>query len=489
MLFLLLAGLVMGRELPTLKGPLLASQSDYGIYMLRNESATDANLYFVDDLEMTNKIHVIVGVTDCLCVAFGDIEKINQLDYLGVMHYVFSFGIYVSYNIPYRAKCGLTPLQVGQRSSLRWNGVGTNLPSLNWRPNPWWPIPLHKPSDDWIEGPVMWAGMRDFISHSYVTTNSKVVYDTDKSGGVLYVQGTVFMRPCLLWPWYIPWILDSYGVDAFTIHLTPPFTLTPYLNATDAALFYETISVLTEKGIITDKHMANLKDNNDNMANRARVFHFQAVFIPHRFVGEFMALLAGFKDTSLCSSVYVPFIFQLLWDKNSWHHLTGAANNNTIYASTQPLLNSCLGDTVEVMMENVNQDLVQELSYFAYGWCGWPSPINQIAYIIKDEMVYLTKTAKIYFMYHVYEFVFWTVIVLLILGIIWCMRLRIYDAYLKCKLKFPSMEGYRKFNMASSYVAHDIRPNPKHTSAQRDRQMDTFGRDDDSDENDRSINV
>jgi len=277
----------------------------------------------------------------------------------------------------------------------------------------------------------------------------------------------VFMRPCLLWPWYIPWVLDSYATDTHVIRLTPPFTAITYLNATDAEIFYEKVAALTASGIITDKHLANLKDNNDNIANRARVFHFQAVFIPHRFVQEFMALLAEFKDTALSPSVYVPFIFQLLWDKNSWHRLTSEANNNTIYASTQPLLTTCQGDTVEATMTNVNHELVQQLAYFAYGWCGWLSPLEEIEYI--------TKTITKYVRYHIYEFLFWGIFSVLVLAVLWCIRRRIYDAYLKCKLRFPNMQGYRKFDLSQPPV--------------RSRQMDKLSRNDDDDDKDASINI
>jgi hypothetical protein len=457
MLLLFTCMLMAGaNEIPGLTDPLLASESDYGLLTLRNATtaggvAGDANIYFVDDFEMTNKIHVIIGVTDCLCVGFGDSEKINQLDYLAIKRYMYSFGMYISYNLPYRARCGLQPAQIQQRTSLYWNGVGSNTAVTGVHTSPWWPIPLHKPADDWVEGPLMYAGMRDFRQHSYVTSNQAAVYDNDKSGGILYMQGTVFMRPCLLWPWYTPWLLDGYGTDGFTINLLPPFTITPYFNGTDAELFYETTATLKEKGVITDKHIANLKDNNGNSANRAHVFHFQAVFIPHRFVGEFMTLLEGYKDTTLSPSVYVPFIFQLMWDKNSWSRLT-QHNNNTLYASYQPVLNSCLGDTVQFTMENINTDLVQQLSYFAYGWCGWPSPISDISYIIKEEIKYITTTGQKYLLYHLYEVVFWLVVAMCGICLLWCVRRRVYDCYLKCKLKFPHLRGYSKMNVPHSYI-------------------------------------
>lgn len=455
-MLLLLAPLSLAsNDIPGFKDPLPASQSDYGILTLRNattDNSNDANLYFVDDLEMTNKIHVIVAITDCACVGFGDIEKINQLDYLAIRHYMFSFGIYVSYNIPYRARCGYHHEEVQARTSLYFNSVGTGMAVGGQINNQWMFIPQHRPHEDWIEGPVLYKGMDDFIHHSYVQNNAAAIYNTDKSGGILYVQGTVFMRPCLLWPWYIPWILDTYGSEAYTIKLVPTFSTTPYLNATEATLFYETVSLLKEKGVITDKHIANLKDNNKNMADKVRVFHFQALFIPHRFVAEFMTLLEGFKDTPLSSYVYIPYIYQLLWDKNSWYHL-GSNVSNTIYASTHPLLTSCLGDTVEYTMENINTETAQELSYFAYGWCGWPSPISEISYVIKDEIKYITKTAKVYFMYHVYEFVFWTVVAMMILCGLWCVRRRIYDCYLRAKSKIKGGINYSKLEVPKAYVA------------------------------------
>jgi len=489
MLILLFLSLVMG-EIPSLNQPLLASESDYGILALHGNStdtAGDANIYFVDDLAMTNKIHVIVGVTDCLCAGFGDAEKINQLDYLAVRKYMFSFGIYLSYNIPHRAKCGLSQEAIQKRTSLRWNAVGTGLPVNGVHQSPWLFVPQHKPGEDWIEGPVIYAGMRDFRQHSYVASNSAQIYSTDKSGGILYVQGTVFMRPCLLWPWYTPWILDSYGADAYTLNLLPPFSITPYLNSSDAELFYETTAALKEKGVITDKHMANLKDNNYNSGNRAHVFRFQAIFVPHRFVGEFLTLLEGYKDTPLASYVYVPFIFQLLWDKNSWSHIT-SAQNNTIYATPQSLLSSCMGDTVEATMENINTEVVQQLSYFAYGWCGWPSPINEIAYIIKDEIKYITATSKRYILYHLYEFVFWTVVAMSGLCLIWCVRRRIYDLYLRVKLKFPSFQGYRKVNVP--YIPNRQNHQTRNaTYAMSEFERDGASGDDDFDDDDKKESI
>jgi hypothetical protein len=486
MLFLFLS--VVAGEITSFNQPLLAAQSDYGILTLHNASTgvpQDANIYFVDSLDMTNKIHVIVGVTDCICAGFGDAEKINQLDYLAVMHYMFSFGVYLSYNIPHRAKCGLAAEVIQKRTSLYWNAVGTGLPVSGVHHNIWTPVPQHKPGEDWIEGPVIYAGMRDFRQHSYVTTHSDQIYGTDKSGGILYVQGTVFMRPCLLWPWYTPWILDSYGADAYTLNLLPPFSITPYLNASDAELFYETTAALKEKGVITDKHMANLKDNNGNSGNRAHVFRFQAIFVPHRFVGEFLVLLEGYKDTSLASYVYVPFIFQLLWDKNSWSHIT-SARNDTIYASPNYVLNSCMGDTVEMTMENINAEVVKQLSYFAYGWCGWPSPINQIAYIIKDEIKYITKTAKIYFMYHLYEVVFWIVVAMTGICFLWCIRRRIYDLYLKLKLKFPLFRGYRKMHIP--YIPNKQNHQTRNATYAMS-EFETDGGDDDFDDDDKKESI
>jgi hypothetical protein len=440
-------------DVPGFNDPILASQSDYGILTLHNsvtDNAYDASIYFVDDLAMTNKVHVIIGITDCICVGFSDIEKINQMDYLANMDYLFSFGVYVSYNIPYRAKCGRTREEVQKLTSLAFNSVGSGVPFPGFHQNIIWPIPLHKPSDDWIEGPMMYAGMRDFRNHSWVVNNQKTIYETDKSGGFLYLQGTVFMRPCLLWPWYIPWILDSYGTDGHTINILPPFTTTPYLNSTDAELFYETTAILKDKGVITDKHLANLKDNNNNYPHRARVFHFQAVFIPHRFAGEFLTLLEGYKDTTLSSSVYIPFIFQLLWDSNSWSQF-GPNRNNTIYASPQPLLKTCQSPTIEDSMNEINTELVQQLTYFAYGWCGWWSPITKIEYIIKDEIQYIVKTSKKYVYYHLYEVVFFITVSVVGLCILLAFRRRIYDGYLWAKHRCA---GFKQLKVPTAYVPH-----------------------------------
>jgi hypothetical protein len=61
--------------------PLLASESDRGALVYRGDNK-NAHFYSVKELDGTDKIHVIVSVGDCRCVAEGDVHKINQLDYL-----------------------------------------------------------------------------------------------------------------------------------------------------------------------------------------------------------------------------------------------------------------------------------------------------------------------------------------------------------------------------------------------------------------------
>ena len=75
--------------------PSLASQSDFGMFKLKS-SGNDAHIYFKNKLDMVNKVHVIMSISFCQCIACSDIQKINQIDYMGAKDYVFSFATYVN---------------------------------------------------------------------------------------------------------------------------------------------------------------------------------------------------------------------------------------------------------------------------------------------------------------------------------------------------------------------------------------------------------
>jgi hypothetical protein len=415
---------------------ILASESDFGKFTLR-ASGNDAFLYFVDNLDLVNKVHMVVSEPVCKCIGTADVQKINQIDYMAAKEYLFSFGVYVNdgkfgYN---RSTCDLTTAEIQHRTSLDFNllgaaGVSARQSADDGEPNfseeMWQAIlqemeAIRREGDTYylkVEGATLLRAIDDFHKHSYVSSHRAQIFDSDKSGGILFTQGSVFIRPCLLWPWYQSWILDDYGDDElvndnnanYRFKFTLPFddvTLSkniPYFTRADAEVFNAIVDKMKRMGVIKEKHIANLVDNTGSQYF-TKSFSFQALFIPHRYVDEFTMLLRPFAWTYLSPSLYIPFIYQLMWDRNEWIHMR-SDRNNTIYAKPQKLLSTCYADNVDDMMHTVDEPLAEEMFYFAYGWCG--------GYPVDVKYIY-GRTAS-FVLYHFYE-----VMTYLFISILGCM--------------------------------------------------------------------
>lgn len=425
---------------------ILASESDLGKFTLIS-SGNDAKLYFVDDMSMTNKIHWVMSVPDCHCIGTTDIQKINQIDYMAFTDYVFSFASYVNDGNFYdRLPCSLSTEDVQKKTSLAFNQVGsasgndTAFRHVHFYPR--------------IEGLVIAQGIRDFREHSHVRKHSKKLYETDKSGGFLFTQGVVYMRPCTLWPWYMPWLLDSYGDEHHLFKYTQPLVFSevrdiPYFDMADASLFNLIVEQMKTDLIITQKHLDNLADNTGAVFY-TNSFSFQAIFIPHRFTAEFLRLITPFATTRLSPYVYVPFVFQLMWDKNEW--LRMGYNNETMMAVPGKLLTSCDGHTVEDTMRNVNDDMAMGMYYFAY-YCG--------SYV---DIAYIVHNAKNYILLNLYMVTFYLVVAFVLL----CLCLRYMRTFCSCmgriyacvkqgfKKVCPRCFGYTKLRYESADHSHDM---------------------------------
>ena len=418
--------------------PTMASESDFGMFHLHSEHK-DASIYFKEDLTMINKVHAVISIPNCQCIGYSDVEKINQLDYLGSKDYLFSFAIYVNdgkFGLN-RSKCDLSVMDIQARTSLDFNLLGTPRELLVKRRQDMQDnydaiqaildemfIDRDIAASEYdtyarrIEGAVLAKAILDFSRNSYVTSNKKTIFDTDKSGGVLFTQGTVFIRPCLLWPWYEAWILDSYadaqdGANNYKFKFTLPYDQAtkskniPYYNEQDATLFNKIIDKMKKDGQIKDKHLANFLDNTGS-SSLIKTFEFQSLFIPHRYTQEFLSLLAPFSVTYLSPYLYIPYVYQLMWDSNEWLHLR-SDRNDTIYASRDNMLTTCSLPTIEDAMLNMNKTLAADMFYFAYGWCGgYPIDVR-----------YVMERSKLFVMYHFYEVMFFLMLSL-ILCVICC---------------------------------------------------------------------
>lgn len=333
--------------------PLLASESDNGAMVYRGN---DKNVHFYTDktLDGTDKIHVLVSIPDCACVAEADVRKINQLDYMLAGGHLFSFAFYVDSPGP----CGLNTSEIDSRTSLRVS-----------RLNSGGEVPVDSAlfvSRHRMEGRVLAQGMRDFYDSAYISQNTHRIFDSDKSGGVLMMQGNVGLRPCKLFPWFMPWIYNDFS----TYHLVEigqPEDHLVYYDEAAASLVNQIITDGISNGIIKSKHLVNLEDNAGDR-NHFYVFSFQAIFIPHRFAAEFRSLLAPFESTRMNPYVYVPLVMQMMFDKNEWIYMTKSTHNETLRVLSDSLLESCRAETVETMQ--ISDSGSAELSWFASGYCG-----------------------------------------------------------------------------------------------------------------------
>lgn len=352
------------------------------------------HVYISNNIDLEEKNHVIISLPRCECAAIADVQKIYQSDYLLSLGHMYSCAFYVNSGQIYnRRKCNLTAEEFSKRTDLHVNSLGSISPV---EPEPgenhlsierlFW--------DNRIEGLVLERGMRDFYGNAYVVANHKDIFSVDKSGGFLFIQGNVEIRPCHLFPWPEPWIYSEFSTrhlvntsegDSRLIYYTPEM----------AKHFNKIVKTMkAEGGVIKQKHLDNLLDNtgSDHMVY---MFSFEALFIPHRVAEEFLVMLDYFSKTDLCAYVYVPFIFQLLFDQNEWKYMNYRMNNETIRMG-QSLLDDCLGETVEDM--HINKEAASSLYWFAYGECGGGIFV-EIEQIIRRIEIYSDKPVYVILFY------------------------------------------------------------------------------------------
>lgn len=394
-----------------------SSTSDYGKFTLK-ASGNDAHLYFTNTVETAaNKVHIVVSVPSCACIGAVDIQKLNQIDYMAMKDYAVAFGVYVNDgSFQDREACSLTTTEIQARTELQFNTLAGRMSSR--RDSPFDSALLAamlapKPHNaERIEGAVLAVAIKDFVTHSYVKNHHKSFFGATSTGGILLTQGNVMLRPCTLTPWYQPWLFSAVNEHRL-VKFTPPFTAgqfgaTAYFGEEDATLFNAIVNRLIEEKKITEKHKLNLAANN-GAEFYVRTYPFQAVFLPLRLVDQFAVLLEPFAFTRLCPYVYVPFIFQLLFDEHDWVHLKGT-ENGTI-AMGDSLLYTCAGADTYETQQNTNTQAAQSLFYYAYEWCG-----GQL------DVVYIVEKTKHMARFYFYEIAFFVLLLLLVMLLVCVMR-------------------------------------------------------------------
>ena len=385
--------------------PPRASLSDGGVLKYRGGA-----IYASDMLDDIDKIHMVISVPTCECVAAVDVQKINQLDYMLDMGHLFSYAVYVNEGgFHDRSHCSIPHESVQRRTDLKFgvisgDGMGVGETSR--------PIFAKR-----IEGTVLSKAIEEFNNHEYIKDNHAEIFGTDKSGGILFTQGNVEIRPCLLFPWYMPWIYDDYNTDHVVNMSDLDGSEFLYYEAEDAVVFNEIVDDMKHSKVITQKHLVNLEDNTGS-EELLRIFSFQALFIPHRFTHEFNSLLRPFSDTGLSPFVYVPYVFQLMFDKNEWLHFQHSDKNETLRLGTWPLLVDCLGETVDDM--HVFDRAASDLHYYAAQCGGGDSIFVVVEKIVTEIEIYTGMT--------VYRVLFFVLLSIVILCILCIFRRPIFEA-------------------------------------------------------------
>jgi hypothetical protein len=347
-----------------------ASESDMGRLVYRGpENGTGPHVYVSKDTTAIDKIHFLISLPQCECIAMADAQKINQLDFMLSADHLFSFAAYVNAGgLADRRECDISAADMHRRTDLLVNVLPPSVGAARSNSSFF---------EDRIEGHVLYHGMADFYSNAYIDANHGEIFGTDKSGGVLFTQGTVEFRTCRLVPWYEPWIYNDGNTEIVLDYAKPHDDYVCYSEEM-AAVFVSILAKMHREGAFKAKHVSNLEDNNHDTRNTVRAFPFQALFVPHRYGQEFVKMLRYFKDSGLCAHVYVPFVFQSLFDRNEWLYLTQEQHNQTLRVSDAPLLASCVADTVDDM--NVDNRVVRSMYWYNYGECGggWVIAIEYI---------------------------------------------------------------------------------------------------------------
>ena len=374
-----------------------AQTSDMGLFTVQ-ASGADAYVYFSENDAQETKIHMLLSIPSCYCIASADVHKVNQIDYFGVKRLAYSFAVYVNDGrFQNRESCNLDTADLQARTELEFNPLGDgrgrralNLDLFNVTAEEM--AALLKPKDpvlERVEGAVLALGIRDYLAHSYLKPRRAAVLRADAPGGFLFTQGTVKMRPCALGAWQAPWIFTGQVGAARTMRFSEPYDAenadSDVYPEADADLLWSIFDDMRRRRVVTDAHLRNLELNNGDMFN-VEAFPFQAVFVPFRDAERFEALLAPFATTRLRPEVYVPLVVQMLFAPDAWLHY-GAGDNETI-ALGEGLLHSCRDATIDDAVDSFNVEAARDLFYYAYAYCGGSYIDRQ--YIIQRAKLYVT---------------------------------------------------------------------------------------------------
>lgn len=402
-----------------------SASSDYGKFQL-HASGADAYVYFTDDLDMWNKVHVVLAVAMCNCVGSADVQKINQLDYFAMKHYIYSFAVYVHYDSSLKTPaniCTLNAAEIQARTELEFNAMGlvilsdaggslsrrrqesngnvtldlsSFLPTL---------IPLTEvPTDDYvtmhapaiirIEGLALLNAIVDYMTHSYVQSNERKIIK--RGGGILMIEGNVELRPCNLNREHmLPWLLNDYE-QRHTIKYTDKSTAVRYFTRDETTVFNQIVNSMVKDGLITPENLMMLKVNNGESYNLA-TFPFQAVYIPYEYAWDVATYLERFAYSGLSPYLYVPFIFQMLWAEDTeWTYYT--RKDNFTMRVGEPLLRSCAGHTIQETVAHVNTAAAQGLYFFAASGCSTGMDVEYIVGKAKLMAVFLFYEVMFYIM-------------------------------------------------------------------------------------------
>ncbi len=432
-----------------------SSTSDYGKFALK-ANGDDSYIYFTDELDEREKVHIIVSIPNCKCVGTADIAKINQLDYFALKNYVSSFSVYVHYNYDLKlpaSHCPLNAVEIQQRTELEFNSPGLvilseaevgrrrqesaknftidfsaflpgNIPKAETPPGDY---SMSDPSGPRIEGVVLLNAIVDYFGHSYVKDNYRKM--AEYGGGFLFTQGNVEMRPCYMQTQQ-PWILNDYE-ERHVIKYTERSTVVKYYNKDAAAIFNRVLNELIEEGKITKDHLLTLKVNNLESYNLV-TFPFQALYIPYTWAWVFAEYVERFAYTGLSPYIYIPFIFEILWVEDlEWKYYT-RVHNLTIRMG-QPLLKTCEGASLKATVKNTDIDAAQSLYYYGTSGC-------QVGYDIE----YITKKAKLMGVFIFYEVMFYIMLGTSIISMCVCFRKYVIKGICCAARKAGVAQGYHK---------------------------------------------
>jgi hypothetical protein len=417
-----LSSIIVLLKLEVVSAAASATTSDYGKFTMR-ASGADEHIYFTDEIESYDKLHVAVSVPNCNCIGSVDVQKINQFDYFAIKNYIYSFSIYVHSEISTKtipSLCRLNAMEIQARTELSFNTLGTIVLSRSAELNgkrqesngnvtidqsSFLPvtIPLaeepaedyymtHAPDTSRIEGMTLLNAIAGYMSHSYVKSNeAKILH---RGGGILLIQGNVELRPCMLKAKMdTPWILNDFE-QRHQIKYTQKSTAVRYYTKDDVEIFNGLLDEMTADGLLTAGHMAKLKTNNE-VGLTMWTFPFQALYVPYDDMWVVAQFLEYFVDSGLSPFIYMPFIYQIMWiEKYDWEYYT-RADNFTMRVG-EPLLRSCNGATIKETIERVDTAAAQGLFYYAATGCSSGLDVE-----------YVFKKAKLMGVYLFYEIMFW----------------------------------------------------------------------------------